>query len=265
MKKKSSSFSWRRLWLGVAGFAIIAAGWEAFAVSGVFSQALAPPLGKIFETLFHLLAHGDILKHTLYTLLRVLVGLTLACVIGIPLGMLMGRVRAVERFFLPLVSVLMPIPSLAWVPLFILWFGLGNITTVLVVLYASSYPVIYNVWTGVRGVNPLWLKAGAAMGADRRALFWKVVLPGSLPFVFSGIRLAFGRAWIAVIGGELLAGTVWGLGTLIFDAQEFLQTSTMLVALIFIGVIGLAVERLVFQRIEEITVARWGMIAGARR
>jgi NitT/TauT family transport system permease protein len=103
------------------------------------------------------------------------------------------------------------------------------------------------------------------MGADRRALFWKVVLPGSLPFVFSGIRLAFGRAWIAVIGGELLAGTVWGLGTLIFDAQEFLQTSTMMVALIFIGVIGLAVERLVFQRVEEITVARWGMIAGARR
>jgi len=170
-----------------------------------------------------------------------------------------------ERFFLPLVSVLMPIPSLAWVPLFILWFGIGEVSTTLVVTYAATFPVIYNVWTGVRAVNPLWVRAAAVMGAGQRQLCRKVVLPGAFPYVLIGVRLAFGRAWIAVIGGEFLASPVWGLGRVIFDAKEFLNSEVMMASLIAIGAIGLVFERVVFQVLEQRTVARWGMVAMARR
>ena len=101
----------------------------------------------------------------------------LAGAVGVPIGILMGRFRRVERFFLPLVSVLMPIPSLAWVPVFILWFGLGNAATIALVFYAATFPVIFNTWTGVRSVNRLWIRSAEAMGADEKALFQKVVLP----------------------------------------------------------------------------------------
>jgi NitT/TauT family transport system permease protein len=96
-------------------------------------------------------------------------------------------------------------------------------------------------------------------------LFLKVVVPGSLPYIITGVRLSFGRAWIAVIGGELLASPTWGLGRVIFDAKEFLNSSVMLAALLVIGALGLVFERVVFQNIERRTVARWGMVAGSRQ
>lgn len=258
-------FSWLGFRRGVVGLLVVLAVWEVFARSGFFSTALTPPLETIAVQLYMLLLDGTLAKNALFTLGRVLLGLGIGCAIGIPLGMLMGRVRAVERFFLPLVSALMPIPSLAWVPLFILWFGIGDVTTVIVVTYAATFPITYNVWTGVRAVNPLWIRAARAMAASPQALFWKVVLPGSLPYVITGIRLSFGRAWIAVIGGELLANPEWGLGRVIFDAKEFLDSPVMLSALIMIGALGLLFERVVFQALETRTIARWGMVAGASR
>jgi NitT/TauT family transport system permease protein len=172
----------------------------------------------------------------------------------------MGRLRPVEGFVLPLASALMPIPSLAWVPVFILWFGLGNATAIGIVLYAASFPLLLNVWSGVRAVNPLWVRAAGSMGAGGAALFWKVILPGAFPFIIAGLRQAFVRAWIAVVGAELLAASDWGLGWVIFDAKEFLQADRMLASLAVIGLIGLAFERLVFGTLERATVQRWGMV-----
>jgi NitT/TauT family transport system permease protein len=252
-------------WRGFAGLMLLVLLWEIFARSGLFTQALTPPIMRIANTVWRTLLDGSILANAAYTLTRVLAGLLLACLVGIPVGILMGRLRPVERFFLPLVSVLMPIPSLAWVPLFILWFGIGEVTTLLVVGYAATFPIIYNVWTGVRAVNPLWVRSALAMGADQKQLFRAVVLPGASPYVFTGIRLAFGRGWIAVIGGEMLANPAAGLGRAIFDAREFLDSEVMLASIFAIGVVGIVFERFVFQTVEERTVARWGMVVGAKR
>ncbi len=246
--------------------AFIAAGaaWEAFARSGVFAPALAPSLLAVGAALVAMIRNGTLAAHALYTLGRILVGLALAAAVGIPLGLLMGRVRAVERFALPLVSVLSPIPSLAWVPLFIIWLGLGNATAVALVVYAALFPLVLNTWTGVRAVNQLWVRAAEAMGANRRALFVKVVLPASLPYVIAGVRQAFARSWIAVVGGEMIAATTWGLGFVIFDAKEYLNTDVMLGALLVIGLLGFGIERLVFQRVEMLTVGRWGLVRTGR-
>jgi NitT/TauT family transport system permease protein len=244
--------------------AIAAAVYEALARSGWFAPALMPTLPKVAGTLISVLADGSMLAHAAATLYRVLSGLALAVAVALPLGILMARMRAVENFVLPLASALMPIPSLAWVPVFILWFGLGNTVAILIVFYASLFPMLLNTWTGVRAVNPLWLRAAGAMGADENSLFWKVIIPGASPFIITGLRQAFLRAWIAVVGAEMLAASDWGLGWVIFDAKEFLNADLMLASLAVIGAIGFVFERLVFGSLERATVLRWGMMRAAK-
>jgi NitT/TauT family transport system permease protein len=241
-----------------------AALYEALARSGWFAPALMPTLPRIAGALIASLADGSMVAHAAATLYRVLAGLALAVVLGLPLGILMARFRAVENFVLPLASALMPIPSLAWVPVFILWFGLGNTVSILIVFYAALFPMLLNTWTGVRAVNPLWLRAAGAMGANERALFWKVIIPGASPFIITALRQAFLRAWIAVVGAEMLAASDFGLGWVIFDAKEFLNADLMLASLAVIGAIGFVFERLVFGLLERATVLRWGMVRAAK-
>jgi NitT/TauT family transport system permease protein len=244
--------------LGSLGLVVVV--WEGFAWSGLYSPVLSPSLIVIVPALVRMIVGGTIFVHIGFTLYRIVWGLGLAALAGVPVGILMGRFKAVERFMLPLVSVLSPIPSLAWVPVFILWFGLGNAASVALVVYAATFPLIINTWTGVRSVNRVWIRAAESMGATGATLFWKVVLPGSLPFVIAGLRQAFARSWIAVVGGEMIAATSWGLGWVIFDSKEFLRTDIMLSTLVVIGVLGLAFERFIFQALERRTVARWGMV-----
>jgi NitT/TauT family transport system permease protein len=238
--------------------------YEAVARTGYFPPALMPTLPKILHALVASLLDGSMIAHAASTLYRVLAGLALAVAVGLPLGILMGRWKPIENFFMPLASALMPIPSLAWVPVFILWFGLGNTVAILIVFYAALFPMLLNTWSGVRAVNPLWLRAAGAMGADEHALFWKVIMPGASPFIITGLRQAFLRAWIAVIGAEFLAASDWGLGWVIFDAKEFLNADLMLASLVVIGGIGFAFERLVFGSVEKATVQRWGMVRTAK-
>jgi NitT/TauT family transport system permease protein len=254
-----------RPWWEVGAAVVVAALlYEAVARTGYFPPALMPTLPKVWNALIGSLMDGSMIVHAASTLYRVLVGLGLAVAVGLPLGILMARWKPIEHFFMPLVSALMPIPSLAWVPVFILWFGLGNATAIGIVFYAALFPMLLNAWSGVRAVNPLWLRAAGAMGANERALFWKVSIPGAFPFLITGLRQAFLRAWIAVVGAEMLAASDWGLGWVIFDAKEFLKADVMLASLAVIGLIGFAFERLVFGTLERATVQRWGMVRAAK-
>ncbi len=249
---------------GLLTILVVAALYETVARSGYFAPALMPPLGTVAHTLFAMILDGTMFGHIGATLYRVLCGFGLAVLVGLPLGVLMARRRGVEHFVLPLASALMPIPSLAWIPVFILWFGLGNTVTVLIVFYAALFPLLLNTWSGVRAVNPIWLRAAGAMGAREHALFWKVIIPGASPFIIAGLRQSFLRSWIAVIGAEMLAASDWGLGWVIFDAKEYLQTDVMLASLIVIGGIGFLTERLVFGSLERATIYRWGMARMAK-
>lgn len=253
--------SWSR-----AAFSILlaAAIYEALARAGLFAPALLPTIPTILRRLFSMLADGTMWLHAGFTLYRVLFGFGLAIVVAIPLGILMARFKRVEDFFLPLVSAMMPIPSFSLLPLFLLWFGIGNMTTILIVFYASTFPILFNTWSGVRSVNPLWLRAAGAMGADEHKLFWKVIIPGASPFIITGMRQGYLRAWIAVIGAEMIAASDWGLGWVIFDSKEFLSTDIMLASVMVIGFIGFVFERVVFGALERATVQRWGMVRAAR-
>src|SRR5258707_13690694 len=119
--------------------------------------------------------------------------------------------------------------------------------------------MVLNTWSGVRAVNPLWVRAASAMGADEHALFWKVIIPAASPFIITGLRQAFLRSWIAVVGAEMLAASDWGLGWVISDAKEFLNADVMMASLAVIGGIGYAFERLGFGSPERRTVLRPGL------
>jgi len=254
----------RSMWRAAVTLAVAAACYEAAARSGYFAPALLPTLETVTKTLVSMLADGSMIAHAAATMYRVMFGFFLAVVVGLPLGILMARFQRVENFFMPLVSALMPIPSFSLVPLFMLWFGIGNTTTILIVFYAATFPMLFNTWSGVRSVNPIWLRAAGAMGADEHKLFWKVIIPGAFPFIVTGMRQAFLRCWIAVVGAEMIAASDWGLGWVIFDAKEFLNTDIMLASLVVIGAIGFLFERLVFGSIERATVQRWGMTRAAK-
>lgn len=240
--------------------AIAGAAWEVFARSGIYKRALTPTLEDIFTVTVKHLGSGVLLADIAFTLYRLLTGFLIGALAGIILGALMARLRLVERFFQPLVSVLNPIPSLAWIPLFILWFGLGETATIVLVAFATVIPVTMNVWTGGRAVNEVWLRAAESMECRSSRLFFKVILPASVPFIVSGLRGGMGRGWRAVVAGEMIAATSHGLGWVIFNSIAFLNTDVMLSAILFIGLIGLVIENWVFAAIERATVMRWGML-----
>lgn len=238
--------------------------YEAVARLGGFPSALLPTIPTVLERLWIMLANGTMWLHALFTMYRIMFGFCLAILVGLPLGILMARFRPIENFFMPLVSAFMPIPSFALVPLFLVWFGIGNTATIAIVFYAATFPMVLNTWTGVRSVNPLWLRAASVMGAEERHLFRRIIVPGALPFIIAGLRQSFLRAWIAVVGAEMIAASSWGLGWVIFDAREFLRADVMMASITVIGIIGFTFERLVFGSIERATVARWGMVRSAQ-
>ena len=234
--------------------------WEAVARSGLYTQVLFPPLSDVLRATARLMGNGVLERHLVSTLYRLLIGFVLAAGFGIPLGLLMARSRAIENFWVPIVSILNPIPGLAWVPLFILWFGLGDMPTILLVAWASFPPMVFNTWTGSKTINEIWVRAAQSMGAQGLKLFTKVVMPGALPFVLTGMRIVLARSWRAVVAGEMLSAGAFGLGWLIFEARDFVRTDVMLSGVMAIGVIGLLLEKVLFQAIEKYTVVRWGML-----
>jgi ABC-type nitrate/sulfonate/bicarbonate transport system permease component len=172
----------------------------------------------------------------------------------------MGRFQVVEDLFLPAVSFAYPIPGLAYAPLFVMWFGLGDLPAVLLVGAASCFVIVINAWKGVKAVRPLWLRAAEVMGAGEAQLFWKVIMPASLPYILVGLRLGLAQAWRILVVVEMLTAVERGLGWMIFGAVEFLNTDVMLCGVMVIGVVGLLLEKQVFERIERYTVVRWGML-----
>jgi NitT/TauT family transport system permease protein len=251
---------WRAIARNAFPFVVVGTVWEIVAWAGVFPHRLFPTLEEVALSFVQLTISGILPHHAIETVIRLLSGFTLAAVFGVSIGVLMGRSRRAEDIFLPLVSICAPIPGLAYAPLFLLWFGLGNFSAVLLVGFVSAFPIVFNSWTGVKAVKEIWVRSAQSMGADDRRLFSHVILPGALPYILTGLRLGLAQAWRILVAVEMLAAVPWGLGWMIFGARKFLNTDVMMAGIVVIAIIGLTLEKLVFQKIENYTVVRWGMI-----
>ena len=241
-------------------FLVLAVIWEAVVKMRIFPPVLMPSLERVFETFWKMLLNGTLAMHLSASVSRLMIGFAVGSLLGIVIGLVMGQSRVAEKFFLPLLSALMPIPSLAWIPLFVLWFGLGNTATIAVIIFAAVLPTAFNTWTGVKTANPVLVRAAHSMKCRGIKMFLKVIFPASLAMIFTGLRIGLSQSWRALVAGEMLAATNWGLGFAIFDAREFLATDVMLVMVITIGFVGFLIVSVLFGIVEKYTVVKWGML-----
>ena len=258
-----------RFWMwikdNVPSFIAVLVIWECIAWY-VSEPALFPRVFPIFHRFYEVtfLKSGEttcvLCVHSYHTAWRIMVGMIIAGFVGIGIGIAMGRIGWFEKFMIPILSMLLPIPALAWSPILVLWFGLGNTTMIFITAFAAALPAISSTWTGVKTINPIWIRAAQSMNAEGMTLFWKVIFPGSLPFILSGIRIGLARAWRAGIAGEMVAASDWGLGYAIFDSREDLDTAFMLVGIAAIALVGFIMEKFIFEKFEKVTVVKWGMM-----
>ena len=248
--------AWRRalsriahLWLLVA-FLVV---WEVVSVYGQrFNPQLdvmLPPPTAVFSAAVDLLKRHVLFTHILDSLYRVLLAVGTAAALGVPLGLAMGWSLRFRRAVDPLLEFIRPIPPLAWIPLSILWFGIGDMQIVYIIFLAAFFPVVLNSMAGARDVDAYLVRAGLSLGASRGELFRTVVLPAALPQIFTGIRIGLGIGWMALVAGELVAAPS-GLGYMINNARTLFRSDYILLGMVLIGALGLVLDFLMRQLIR---------------
>jgi NitT/TauT family transport system permease protein len=251
-------FRWLRFLQGAIVPLAVLALWQGLVVSGVVSPQILPsPLAVFRKWIEYLSPHepfdparsgyfawlvsGELLHDAYASLHRVLSGFLLGAALALPLGLFMGASDTVYRLCNPLVQVLRPIPPIAFIPLAILWFGLGNPPAVFLITIGAFFPVLMNTIAGVRHVDAIYIRAAQSLGAGRRTLFLRVMLPAASPYILAGARIGIGTAFIVVIVAEMIAVNS-GLGYRILEAREFFWSDKIIAGMITIGMLGLAID-----------------------
>lgn len=235
--------------------ALLLASWYVFAdVMQVASPIVIPPITSVAKAFWLLLMDGELAAHVGASLSRVAIGFSIGASIGIALGVLMGLSRTASDYMEGIVNLLRPIPPLAWIPIAILWFGIGNKSSVFVVAYASFFPVLLNTITGVKGVDRILVRAAQSLGASRMYVVRHVILPASLPSLITGIRLSLALSWSSIVAAELIASQS-GLGYMIEYYRRLILTDNVIVGMVVIGIIGLALDTLL--RMIEDRLVPW--------
>jgi NitT/TauT family transport system permease protein len=196
--------------------------------------------GGIYDDAFS----ATILTHVWKSMTRVYGGFLLATLIGIPLGLMIGRIRLLRQLLDPTINVLRPIPVTAWLPLSMIFFGLGPNAAIFLVFLGAFYPILLNTIFGVRSVDVRLFEAAAMLGCSGSAMFRQVVFPASLPSIFNGLRIAHGFAWILIVVGEM-TGVPTGLGAVIMDGRTLSRTDLVVTGMIVIGVCGFITDRII--------------------
>lgn len=234
--------------------------WEIFSTLGVIDPALFSSPSDILDILLGrgLVSSSDLSNHIISSLYRLLVSFAVASLVGIVVGVSMGLSKTIYNFFDPLVTVLLPIPGIAWAPLFIVWIGLGDPNVMTVGGLVAFFPIVHNTASGIRGVDESLLRSADIMGISRVEKIIKVLIPGSLPQILTGFKLGLARCWRTIIAVEMIVASSAGLGYMIIDASDHLH-----MAIIYAGIIGLAIIYFVMEHglklIEDKTVVKWGM------
>jgi NitT/TauT family transport system permease protein len=187
---------------------------------------------------------GTLLTHLAASMERVYGGFGLAILLGVPLGLAIGMIPVFRKLLDPTLSVLRPIPVTAWLPLSMIFFGLGPRSAVFLVFLGAFYPILLNTTFGVRSVDPKLFEAAAMLGCDGSRMFRQVVLPAALPSIFNGLRLAHAFAWILIVVGEM-TGVPTGLGSVIMDGRTLSRTDLVIAGMILIGCAGFACDRVI--------------------
>jgi NitT/TauT family transport system permease protein/taurine transport system permease protein len=240
-------------------FAVLVAIWWAVkSAAGLSDQVLVTPLA-VWNAFVHLLTHGVLAEYASTSLTMIGIAASVSMIIGVPVGFAVGVNRHAAHALEGFLRFLQSISGIAWLPLAIIWFGFSHTTTLVIVVYSLIVPIIFNTMIGVRAIPENYTLALRSLGANRLRLVTDVYLPGALPSIMVGLRLGMGYGWRALIAAEMLVRK-GGLGDLIFGARTFNQIDRIITGMIIIGCLYIVIDRLIVQPIENLTVARWGML-----
>lgn len=243
---------------GVAIPATAVAVWQFLSMKGYVNPLILPAPSAVLARWYQYLApmapydpakmsyaawafSGELIHDAYSSLYRVVVGFLIGAGLALPLGLSMGANEKVYKFFDPLLQVLRPIPPIAYIPLAILWFGLGNPPAIFLISLGAFFPVLMNTISGVRHVDGIYIRAARNLGAGRGTLFLRVILPAATPYILTGARIGVGTAFIVVIVSEMIAVNN-GLGFRILEAREFFWSDKIIAGMFSIGLLGLGID-----------------------
>ncbi|EPL5176899.1 taurine ABC transporter permease TauC [Klebsiella pneumoniae] len=250
-KPRQSTLKWRwplsrELTLSVATLAVLLAVWWAVAALQLISPLFLPPPGQVLQKLITIAGLQGFMDATLWqhlaaSLTRIVIALLAAVLIGVPVGIAMGLNSTVRGILDPLIELYRPVPPLAYLPLMVIWFGIGETSKILLIYLAIFAPVAMSALAGVKSAQQVRIRAARSLGASRAQVLWLVILPGALPEILTGLRIGLGVGWSTLVAAELIAATR-GLGFMVQSAGEFLATDVVLAGIAVIAIIAFLLE-----------------------
>lgn len=246
----------------LSGLALPAGTLVAFVVvwylaAGYWPPELFPGPQEVAQALVELTEDGTLWANTWISLARFVSGYLFAVAVAMPLGLLLGRFVPIQRAVDPLIQVLRPISPIAWFPLAVLWFGIGNAPAIYIIFLSAFFPVLLTTISAVRSIPAVYLKVATNFGARPSMTFLRVLVPAAFPGIMVGLHIAVGTAWIHLVAGEML-GAQSGLGYMIIDARNFLRTDVIIAGMLVVGVLGLTIYQ--GMRALERSIGRfWGL------
>jgi len=236
--------------------------WEIFASTGWFSPLIFPSLQTILISLYQSLISGELLKQTITSLLLIFQGLTISLIAALILTLLSLMSRPFASFLETIIAIAHPLPGIALMPLVLIWLGAGTEAIIFIIVHSVLWPLVLNLLAGFKSIPKIYTLVGNNYGLTSLQILWSIKIPASFPYFIAGIKIGWARAWRALISAEMLfgaAGSGGGLGWYIFKKRVFFDLPGVFAGIIVIIIIGLLVEDLLFTRLEEVTVKKWGM------
>ena len=247
---RTTLYSWLS-WMIPAACVLL---WEAAARLGLIAPQVLPAPSSVLETAFNLVRNGDLFVHLGVSLLRAAGGFVIGGTLGLAHGILVGFSPLAQALLDRSIQMVRAIPFLAMLPLVIVWFGVGEIAKIFLVALAVFFPIYINTMLGIRQLDPKLMELARVVGLDRTAVVRRIILPGAMPSILTGVRYALAHAWLALVIAETLA-TTKGIGFLAMDAREFLNTNVIVLTMIVYAIIGVVADALV--RLLEARFLSW--------
>jgi len=238
------------------GFAAIVILWQAASWLELFAVGAVPSPLEVAKGMWELILDGRLIDFSIASLFRVTVGYYLAVLAAIPIGLFIGWSSLLQDIFNPLIQFLRPISPLAWIPLALLWFGIGDPPAVFLIFLSSFFPLLVATISAVSSIDRLLVRAAVNIGMPKGKMMFKIVFPASLPAIVINLRISLGIAWLVVVAAEMIA-VKSGLGYLIIDSRNALRMDWVIDSMIIIGLIGIVLDRII-RRLERLKSLRWG-------
>lgn len=236
--------------------------WQGAALSGRFSPLIFPSLGMIVQSLADSLLNGELVKETVFSIVLILEGLIIGAAIAAIMGIASITSNWLRDFVEAITAIAHPLPGIALLPIIILWLGTGRSSVIFIIVHSVVWPLLLNISAGFKATPMIYRETAQNFGVVGIGLFRDVYIPASVPFLLSGLKIAWARAWRALISAEMIFGAVGGnggLGWYIFKQRVFMDTAGMFSGLVIIILIGIIVEDILFEKAEAATIRKWGI------